>query len=191
MRIDGKFWTISNVLSLSRIVLMAPIVILLISAIPFHREYAVCFMLLALMTDALDGYLARRLNQVSEIGKIIDPLADKLTVGVVIILLTIFQDISLWYTGLVIVRDVLIFSGGVYVKKRTGQVLASNVFGKVTVVLIAITIIFALLHNPEFHDVFEIAEWSSVVMMLLSFASYTQRFFSMIVSRSKLEKSSQ
>jgi cardiolipin synthase len=170
---------------------MAPIVILLISAIPFHREYAVCFMLLALMTDALDGYLARRLNQVSEIGKIIDPLADKLTVGVVIILLTIFQDISLWYTGLVIVRDVLIFSGGVYVKKRTGQVLASNVFGKVTVVLIAITIIFALLHNPEFHDVFEIAEWSSVVMMLLSFASYTQRFFSMIVSRSKLEKSSQ
>ncbi len=191
MTIEGKFWTISNVLSLSRIALMVPIVVLLISAIPFHREYAVCFMLLALMTDALDGYFARRFNQVSELGKIIDPLADKLAVGVVIILLTAFRDIPLWYTSAVILRDVLIFSGGVYVKKRTGHVLASNIFGKATVVLIAITIIFALLRNPVFHDIFEIAEWASVVMMLLSFASYTQRFFSIIGSNSKLEQASQ
>lgn len=190
MAIDGKFWTISNVLSLSRIVLMVPIVMLLVSAIPFHREYAVCFMLLALLTDALDGYFARRLNQVSEIGKIIDPLADKTVVGIVILLLTLFGNIALWYTIMVILRDVLIFAGGIYIKKRKGEVLASNIYGKITVVLIAITIIFALLRTPMFNDIFAIVQWLSVVMMVLSFASYTHRFFSTLASESKLEQTS-
>ncbi len=175
-------------LSLSRIALMAPIVVLLISAIPFHREYAVAFMLLALITDALDGYFARRFNQVSELGKVIDPLADKTAIGIVIVLLTVYHDIAFWYTGMVVTRDLLIFTGGIYITKRTGKVLASNYLGKITVVLIAVTIIFALLRNPMFHDVLAIAEWSSVVMMLLSFASYTWRFFAIIISHPKLEQ---
>ncbi|MDE3058667.1 MAG: CDP-alcohol phosphatidyltransferase family protein [Bacteroidota bacterium] len=186
MAFEEKLWTISNALSISRIVLMVPIVMLLFSAIPYHREYAVLVMLLALATDALDGYFARRLNQVSDIGKIIDPLADKISVGVVIILLTLFGDVQLWYTAMVICRDVLIFSGGMYIRKRTGKVLSSNIYGKITVVLIALTIIFALLRYPVFYDIFSVAKWSSVAMMVLSFASYVQRFFSVVSTDTKL-----
>ena len=60
------------------------------------------FTLLAVTTDALDGYFARLLHQESELGKVIDPLADKIGVGIVVVLLLIFGDIPLWFALLVL-----------------------------------------------------------------------------------------
>ena len=101
--IKGSVWHISNLLSLSRIVLMIPAVYFLYTPVHFHREIAVLIILVAVTTDAMDGYIARKLNQVSELGKIIDPLADKIGVGIIIVMLMIYNDIPLWFGCLVLV----------------------------------------------------------------------------------------
>ena len=122
----GNPWTISNVLSASRILLMAPVVYFFLSPMEHNREYAVLFTLLAVTTDALDGYFARLFHQESELGKVIDPLADKIGVGIVVVLLLIFGDIPLWFALLVLCRDIIIFFGGLYIRKRTGMILPSS-----------------------------------------------------------------
>ncbi|MBP8976917.1 MAG: CDP-alcohol phosphatidyltransferase family protein, partial [Bacteroidetes bacterium] len=70
---EQRVWTISNILSALRIVLVIPITICLVSEFPYHRYYAAGLVLLAIATDFFDGYLARQFHQVSELGKILDP----------------------------------------------------------------------------------------------------------------------
>ncbi|HTR80198.1 MAG TPA: CDP-alcohol phosphatidyltransferase family protein [Bacteroidota bacterium] len=175
-----QFWTISNILSLSRIVLMAPAIYFFLGPSIYHREYAVLFILLAVSTDALDGYFARLLHQESEIGKIIDPLADKIGVGIVVVLLVIFGDIPLWFALLVVVRDLLIFAGGVYVKKKKSIILPSNMPGKFAVSFVALTLTLAMLRYSMFGLVQEFSLWLSCFFLILSFSIYVRRFVSVL-----------
>ncbi len=89
---------------------------------------------IAIATDLLDGYLARRLNQISDFGKIIDPLADKVFVSVVAVLLALQERIPLWFLLAIVARDAIILAGGVYAQKKTGIVLPSNYVGKFAVI---------------------------------------------------------
>ncbi len=173
---ETKRWTISNLLSISRIILVAPIAYFLLSKeIPYHREYAILFILLAMITDILDGYFARRFQEISELGKILDPLADKIGVGLVVIILTISGDIPLWFMIAILARDGIIFLGGIYLKKKKGIIPASAMPGKIAVVASSITLVLAILHLKTLQEIFL---WSSVLLMLYSFIDYTQRFFS-------------
>ena len=180
-----QFWTISNILSLSRIVLMAPAIYFFLGQGIHHREYAVLFILLAVTTDALDGYFARLLHQESEIGKIIDPLADKIGVGMVVVLLVIFGDIPLWFALLVVVRDLLIFLGGVYIKRKSNIILPSNMPGKFAVSFVALTLTLAMLRYPMFDLAQEFSLWLSCFFLILSFSIYVRRFIAVLKSEEK------
>ena len=171
-----KLWTVSNTLSLSRIVLMLPVIYFFITPGLHHREYAVLCTLLAVTTDALDGYFARLLHQESEIGKIVDPLADKIGVGIVVVLLLIFGDIQLWFALLILIRDFLIFLGGLYVRKRNGIVLPSNMPGKFAVSFVALTLTLAMLQYRMFDFVESISQAMSCIFLVVSFAFYIRRF---------------
>jgi CDP-diacylglycerol--glycerol-3-phosphate 3-phosphatidyltransferase len=160
-------WTISNILSASRILLMAPVVYFFLSPVEHNREYAVLFTLLAVTTDALDGYFARLFHEESELGKVIDPLADKIGVGIVVVLLLFFGDIPLWFALLVLCRDILIFLGGLYIKKRTGIILPSNMAGKFAVSFVALTLVLSMVHYPVFSLIEVISLYVSVVMLIL------------------------
>ena len=92
------------------------------------------------LTDVLDGYLARKLNQVTEVGKIIDPLADKAAMAVIVVKLFSIGEISAFFFLLIIIRDLLIFIGGIYVSKKLGRVLPSNKLGKLTVLFIGFVV---------------------------------------------------
>ena len=173
----GKIWTISNMLSLSRIFLMAPVVFFFMSSMKHSREYAALFILLAVVTDALDGYLARLLHQESEVGKVIDPLADKIGVGIVVVLLCIFGDISLWYAFLVLGRDLLILFGGIYIRQRKGVILPSNMPGKFAVSFVALTLVLALLRYQIFVAAGQVSLWLSTGLLVVSFLIYIKRFF--------------
>src|SRR5512133_2814178 len=94
----NKIFNISNTLSLSRIVLLLPLVALLFATDwPHRRIYAILLMVLGMVTDSLDGYFARKFNEVTELGKIIDPLADKICVAVIVVVLAMLGDIPVWY----------------------------------------------------------------------------------------------
>ena len=175
-----RIWTISNFLSFSRILLMGPVIVFFLGGSPHHREIAVLFVLLAVVTDTLDGYLARLLHQESEIGRIIDPLADKIGVGIVVVLLLLFGDIPLWFALLVLTRDIAIFCGGVYIKRRKGLVLPSNMAGKIAVSLVALTLTLAMLRYQMFALVEEFSLAASAVLLIVSFAVYVRRFLTVL-----------
>jgi len=179
----NNIFTVSNILSLSRIVLLVPLIWLLFATDwPHRRIYGILLMVLGMVTDSLDGYFARKFNEVSELGKIIDPLADKICIAAIVVILVVLGDIPVWYTIVVLARDVLIFLGGLYVKQAKGIVLASTMSGKVAVVFIALTLVFALLGNPFFDPAVQLFLWISIGAMAFSVYVYAKRFYGVISS---------
>lgn len=111
---------------------------------------ALSIAILAYATDLLDGYLARKLNQITELGKILDPLADKLLLASVVIILLIQSKIPLWFGIVLIGRDLLIILGGLIVKNKIKYVPASNIIGKLTIDIIGITLVGIVFNIPYF-----------------------------------------
>ncbi len=169
-----RVWTISNLLSCTRIVLAIPIFLLLLHGTLQSRLSAVLIMLVAVVTDFLDGYIARRRNEVTALGKILDPLADKIGVGVVAFALSIMQYLPIWFFLLVLFRDAVILAGGVWLIRTRNIVPQSNWIGKWTVNAVALTIVMATL---RVNAVVDILIGISCILLLWSLVAYGQRFF--------------
>jgi len=106
-----------NLLTLVRIVLIAPIIRSLWSA-----DYRLAFLLFVIagVSDLLDGFLARRFGWQSDLGATLDPLADKLLVIALVALLTVQGHLPLWLALIVVVRDLVIMSGAAVYRFRFG-----------------------------------------------------------------------
>jgi CDP-diacylglycerol--glycerol-3-phosphate 3-phosphatidyltransferase len=129
------------------------------------------------LTDFLDGYFARKFNQVTELGKIIDPIADKIMVGSGALALLWAGKLPLWFLLIVVLRDVLILLGGIFAKKRKGVTLMSNNIGKYTVAFVALALLSVGLGWNGISD--ELLYGSSLAM-ILSFVVYLLRFLDVI-----------
>ncbi len=129
----------SNLISVSRMLLVIPTAYFLsqINEVESYRIIVILFFVGAYITDLLDGFVARKLNQITEMGKIIDPLADKIFVMMIVFQLFWMDEIPAYYFWIIILRDIIIFVGGIYVSKIIGKVLPSNLLGKITVASIA------------------------------------------------------
>ena len=168
-----RFWTISNFLSLSRVFLLAPILILLHKNTPAGNLAAVGVILVAAATDWFDGFLARKFHQQSEIGRIIDPLADKICVAAVALYLALARDFPLWFLVLILARDFVILLLGLIMTSGRHQVPESNWYGKVTVTAMAIVlVVFILDVEPVKWPFF----WTMVVLFFISVGVYSARF---------------
>jgi len=99
------------------------------------------------ITDLTDGYIARKFNQVSETGKIIDPLADKISVGVIAIMLFIKGLLPLWFIIIVLARDILILLFGMYLKNKYKVTLMSNYPGKIAVLSIGLILLLSVINH--------------------------------------------
>ncbi|MCP8351911.1 CDP-alcohol phosphatidyltransferase family protein [Candidatus Synchoanobacter obligatus] len=136
--------TIPNIISLSRLVLAWPL------ALAVYNESIVTAIILgsiAIITDFLDGYLSRKLNQSSNAGKIIDPIVDGILVFSIMVALSQRQLIPVWYIGTIIVRYSILFvllSVYQFRHKRTPQSIMS---GKIGMCSIALTIFVAIVHD--------------------------------------------
>ncbi len=169
-----EFLTVSNLLSIFRALLSIPFaLVMLLPAAPL-RSWAVGILLLGALTDKLDGDIARRRDEVTEWGRILDPLADKICVAVMSLVLLNLGDIPFWFVAALLGRDLLILAGGMYLKSNRGVVLPSNLAGKWTATLIAFTILVFLMNVlPE-------ARWillaACTAGLLVSFVLYVARF---------------
>ena len=149
---------LANRITISRVVLVPLFVASLLyysPELPYLRALAVVFFLFACLSDALDGYLARRRREITELGSYIDPIADKL------LLLSGFLALSwmphlpsemrmpAWATISVISRDFLIVAGSVVVFFMTGTLNPKPILvGKITTVVQMMTLLAALLGLP-------------------------------------------
>jgi len=176
-----RFFTISNFLSISRALLTIPFVLVMLSEYPSSRMWGGLIMFVAALTDKYDGVLARKFNQITEWGKILDPLADKIAVGAVVLVLLHLHDIPLWLVVVVLGRDILIFIGGMYIKATRGVVLPSNETGKWAVGIISLTLFLMVL---DLHSwVIDVLLCISVLLLALSFVLYIKRFIEVLKQR--------
>ena len=172
-----RIWTVSNLLSFSRVVLLAPLAYVMYSDIPNRQAWMAAIIVLAGLTDFFDGYLARQLHQVTELGKVIDPLADKVTAGGAAVLFVMAGLLPLWYLMVVVLRDLLILIGGIYIKARKNIVTQSNWPGKFAVFFIAVVMLLSALESPPLEGLRQFMIWFSVALMGVSFAIYVRRLF--------------
>ncbi|HEV8539144.1 MAG TPA: CDP-alcohol phosphatidyltransferase family protein [Bacteroidota bacterium] len=185
---NRQVWTVSNLLSVLRVILVLPIATLAASHTPGDRLLAAGLIALAAATDYFDGVVARKLNQVTDLGKIIDPFADKIAVGVVCVILALHGKLPVWFVVSAILRDLLILTGGVIVKKSRGILLQSNIVGKWAVGVAAMYIFVLVLDVGGAGWLETILLYASALMLLASFLLYLQRFTSIMKPNSSVTR---
>ena len=173
---NKELFYIPNILSLARMVLIIPLAYLLLFQFTEQKTLIIIIMIAMYVTDLLDGYLARKLNQVSELGKIIDPLADKAAVIVITVILFVNGLIPVWFFTVIVLRDILILAFGLYLEKTRNITLMSNFWGKAAVFCIGIILLLTVI-NFEYFDVFlNIFYYIVLVLITLSLIFYYIRF---------------
>ena len=169
----NRILTVSNLLSFVRLLLVIPIYIFFNNFPDQTFRYLVAAAgIFAVITDVLDGYFARKLNEVTEIGKIIDPLADKVLIGFVVIKLFLIGEIPVYYFVMIIARDVLILIGGLIIAAKTKFVLPSDKFGKAAVVSIGLVLLLILINVDRDSVYFIILYFLSIGLIIISFGNY-------------------
>lgn len=175
-RLLGKFWTFANVLSLVRLVLVFPIAYLILYDGPMSVLFAL--LIAAIVTDWFDGRVARWSDTVSDWGKVLDPVADKVAAVVVTLALVVRGSLPVWLLVLIGTRDILIVLGGVVLARRTQKVVMSLWVGKFAVTMLALTILAALLEADE--PIIQTLVWTTAISMVFAFLLYVVRFIHLI-----------
>lgn len=131
---------IPNVLSVIRLCMVPIFVHLFFLDYPKHVWTAVFVFFLAGATDVLDGWLARRNNWISNVGKILDPLADKTMQCAALISLYIKNIIPLWLLSAYVTKELLILAGAVFVFRKKSVLVKSSFWGKFAVCVFYLSI---------------------------------------------------
>jgi len=174
----ARIVTVPNILSVSRIVLL-PIVLLLL----FKRQNvaAVAVMAVSWTTDALDGYIARKLGQVSNLGRVLDHLVDKVWVGSVLVTLVYIRNLPFYLAAAVILRDLLILAGSGVIMKARGLFVQSDVVGKITGFAFALMIVFYTLEVTPLVQYKSAVDFVVTVLVVVSFLNYLTVFLRRMV----------
>lgn len=180
--IDGKqisvkqtLLTWSNLISLSRIFVAGPIVYLHYTNGQQITWTIGLLIFYGFISDYLDGFVARRMNEVSEWGKILDPVADKITAFILFLYTVYIGLIPLWFLIIEIIRDALILSGSTYLKFKHGKVAMAVVSGKWSVNALAGYWMSAFFF-PELTGMQYFFMGIALTLMFLSCIDYFHRF---------------
>ncbi len=129
----------SNILSLFRLALVGPTVYFLLKDDDSKR--ALLTIAAGMLTDFVDGPIARRRGEVSELGKLIDPIADKLTLDSVAVALSIKRGFPWWVTNLLLTRDAAILMGATMMFRETEEITTAIYAGKVTTAMLTVALL--------------------------------------------------
>lgn len=163
-------WNIPNALSVLRILLILPFMTLYLLG---HQYWAFGVLLLSGITDMLDGFIARKFNMITDCGKLLDPLSDKLTqVSVVVALTTSYREL-VPLALLCLVKEVCQAIGGILLLRRKSKVRGSRWFGKLSTIMFYVCMLVMVLWRDQLSDP---AKWILVgaasLCMLLAFIGY-------------------
>jgi phosphatidylglycerophosphate synthase len=127
------------------------------------------------ISDYVDGLVARKTNSISEVGKMIDPISDKLCAGTLFIYTVWLGWVPLWFLIFFILRDTLILIGSSFIKLRYGKVAMSTMSGKISVNIIS-AYWLSVFFFRDAEIVHQFLLWFSVVIMIISFLDYFNRY---------------
>ena len=168
----NKILTIPNLLSVFRLLLMVPIIILLSQE---KRWIAFGLIMLGTFSDSLDGYIARRWNQSSDLGRMLDPIIDKVCVLSLIIFMLIHPAYSfpLWYFLFLLIREVFLLFFGLFIIKKNKVVMESNKAGKLSAFIGGVAVICFIMNFQPYGSVLI---WVAFILTLYSSWGYFQQY---------------
>ncbi len=138
------------------------------------RYVAAGIFIAASLTDLLDGKIARKYNLVTNFGKFMDPLADKLLVCAALICLIELGDIPAWMVIVIISREFII-SGFRLVASDNGVVIAASYWGKFKTVFQMVAVVLLIVKIDELSVVTDIFLWAAVVLTVVSLMDYIKK----------------
>lgn len=161
-----------NKLTIFRVILIPFFIIaLLIPQIPAGKWIALAIFIVASLTDLLDGKIARKYNLVTNFGKFMDPLADKILVCSALICLVELQRIPSWMVVIIIAREFTI-SGFRSVAADNGVVIAASYWGKFKTTFQMIAVCLMIADLPVLSLVTVIVTWIAVILTVVSLVDY-------------------
>jgi CDP-diacylglycerol---glycerol-3-phosphate 3-phosphatidyltransferase len=181
-----------NLVTMGRVLLVPGVLVLIDNYNPLRTFLASLLYMVAAISDGLDGYLARKRNQITTLGKFLDPLADKLIVTSVLVTMVALGRVQSWVVVVLIARDLAV-NGLRSLASAQGLVIAASDGGKIKTALQLVAIMMLLVHfrypvlgsetvlgeswNVDYHRAGLIMLYISVVMSLVSGAEYMWNFF--------------
>lgn len=161
-----------NKLTMFRVVLIPFfVVLLLVDITPYDNWIALVIFIVASLTDLLDGKIARKYNLVTNFGKFMDPLADKLLVCSALICLVEMERIAAWMVIVIIAREFII-SGFRLVASDNGVVIAASYWGKFKTTFQMVMICLMIADLEALSPVTTIVTWAAVILTVVSLADY-------------------
>ena len=163
-----------NKLTVLRVIMIPFFVFFLLlenGANPTWRYLSAAIFIVASFTDLLDGKIARKYNLVTNFGKFMDPLADKLLVCSALICLIQLEQLPAWMVIIIISREFII-SGFRLVASDNGVVIAASYWGKFKTVFQMISVILLMLNIPALSLITQICVWIALILTVVSLVDY-------------------
>jgi len=177
-------FNLPNCLTLMRIFAAPLVVVLLYFEGPLTCFGAALLFVLASITDLLDGHIARRDNLVTSFGKFLDPLADKVLICSVLIMLTCLNWVAAWITILIVCRELLV-TGLRAMAAEEGVVIAADTFGKWKTTLQSVAVVPLMLHYPvlgiNVHTLGEVLLYIALALTVGSGVNYIYSYYNKMV----------
>ena len=157
-----------NKLTIFRVILVIPFVALMLNG---YDLWAVAVFIIASLTDLLDGKIARKYNLITDFGKFMDPLADKLLVCSAMIALIEMNRIPSWVVIIIIAREFII-SGFRLIASDNGVVIAASYWGKFKTTFQMVMICLMIANFPQLQILTDIIMWIALILTVVSLIDY-------------------
>jgi CDP-diacylglycerol--glycerol-3-phosphate 3-phosphatidyltransferase len=171
-----RVMNIPNALSLLRLILTMVGVALLTKQQISADIWALGFFAAAILTDTIDGYLAKRLHQISRAGLILDPVADKICILAALIVLMINRGFPIWAGVFLIARDAIVLAGSNAITRRTKIIVPSRILSRIALSLTATTLILFIMRLTV---LWQLALYMTIIFNTLSVVDYIRIYFRM------------
>lgn len=186
---SSDLFTVPNILTYIRFLLIAPFVIFFLNE--NYVGAAICIVFSGL-SDCLDGFFARKLNQVTALGKILDPIADKLTLLAVVVCMAAYAPNVIPILAILIIKDLLMLAGGSHLIKLGLTPPAAKWYGKVGTIVfyfsVCLIVFLKAVFNYEGFILDVVLLSLTACTMLFALYKYGKIYFSMLKEHKQSKK---
>ena len=172
--------TKANIITLLRILLVPIFIVILLTEMENKEIIAFIVFLFAAISDAFDGYIARKFNQVTDLGKFLDPIADKLLISAALIALVSLGEIETWAAVVIILRELFMTAFRLYLLLKEASFSASKIAKNKTllqIIAICVFIIYKKLPYPDvLHTIGTIILYIAIFFTIYSAVEYIIKY---------------
>ncbi|MFZ5353757.1 MAG: CDP-diacylglycerol--glycerol-3-phosphate 3-phosphatidyltransferase [Bacillota bacterium] len=179
---------LANRITILRIILIPVFMLAMLIEFPFHMEVSLALFILAAITDNIDGYIARKYKLITNFGKFIDPLADKLLITGALVILVQIDRIEAWIVFIILAREFAV-TGLRSLAAAQDVIIAASNFGKIKTVSQIVAICILIVDNFPFSYINipmnTISVYFALAMTVMSGVDYFYKNRGIVITQSK------